>query len=93
MENLLKIIGNTIGGSYEVYIMRILIVWIARFLGHNGGMEKVSIRFANEMIERGHSVALAYCTEHDGKAYNSYRFSRRSCQYCTLFTRRKMGKP
>ena len=49
--------------------MRILIVWIARFLGHNGGMEKVSIRFANEMIERGHSVALAYCTEHDGKAY------------------------
>lgn len=69
MENLLKIIGNTIGGSYEVYIMRILIVWIARFLGHNGGMEKVSIRFANEMIERGHSVALAYCTEHDGKAH------------------------
>lgn len=49
--------------------MRILIVWISQFLGRNGGMEKVSIRFANEMVRRGHSVALAYCTEREGKVY------------------------
>lgn len=49
--------------------MRILIAWISQFLGRNGGMEKVSIRFANEMVRRGHSVALAYCTERDGKVY------------------------
>lgn len=36
--------------------MRILIAWISQFLGRNGGMEKVSIRFANEMVRRGHSV-------------------------------------
>ena len=49
--------------------MRILIAWISQFLGRNGGMEKVSIRFANEMVRRGHSVALAYCTEREGKVY------------------------
>ena len=49
--------------------MRILIAWISRFLGRNGGMEKVSIRFANEMVRRGHSVDLAYCTERNGKVY------------------------
>ena len=49
--------------------MRILIAWISQFLGRNGGMEKVSIRFANEMVRRGHSVALAYCTERKGKVY------------------------
>lgn len=49
--------------------MRILIAWISQFLGRNGGMEKVSIRFANEMVRRGHSVDLAYCTERDGKVY------------------------
>lgn len=49
--------------------MRILLAWISQFLGRNGGMEKVSIRFANEMVRRGHSVDLAYCTERDGKVY------------------------
>lgn len=49
--------------------MQILIAWISQFLGRNGGMEKVSIRFANEMVRRGHSVDLAYCTERDGKVY------------------------
>lgn len=49
--------------------MRILIAWISQFLGRNGGMEKVAIRFANEMVRRGHSVDLAYCTERDGKVY------------------------
>ena len=49
--------------------MNILIAWIAQFVGHNGGMDKVFVRFANEMTRRGHTVTLAYCTEHEGKIY------------------------
>lgn len=49
--------------------MKILIVWIAQFVGHNGGMDKVFVRFANEMVRRGHTMTLAYCTEHSGKSY------------------------
>lgn len=49
--------------------MKILIAWIAQFVGHNGGMDKVFVRFANEMVRRGHTVTLAYCTEHNGKSY------------------------
>ena len=49
--------------------MKILIAWIAQFVGHNGGMDKVFVRFANEMVRRGHNVTLAYCTEHNGKSY------------------------
>ena len=47
--------------------MRIFIGWIAQVVGHNGGMERVSINFANEMVQRGHEVILAYCTEHSGE--------------------------
>ncbi len=49
--------------------MKILIAWIDQFVGHNGGMDKVFVRFANEMVRRGHNVTLAYCTEHNGKSY------------------------
>lgn len=51
--------------------MKILIVWIAQFVGHNGGMDKVFVRFANEMVRRGHTMTLAYCTEHSGKSYTT----------------------
>lgn len=47
--------------------MRIFIGWIAQVVEHNGGMERVSINFANEMVRRGHEVVLAYCTEHSGE--------------------------
>lgn len=49
--------------------MKILIAWIGQFVGHNGGMDKVFVHFANEMVHRGHAVTLAYCTERSGKIY------------------------
>ena len=49
--------------------MKILIAWIGQFVGHNGGMDKVFVHFANEMVHRGHTVTLAYCTERSGKIY------------------------
>lgn len=49
--------------------MKILIGWIAQVVGHNGGMDKVFVNFANEMTRRGHEVTLAYCTELSGRFY------------------------
>lgn len=50
--------------------MKILIAWIAKFIGHNGGMDKVFANFANEMTKRGHHVTLVYCTDlREGKSY------------------------
>lgn len=43
--------------------MKILIGWIAQFVGHHGGMDKVFANFANEMTRRGHQVTMVYCTE------------------------------
>lgn len=51
--------------------MKIVLAWIAQFVGHNGGMDKVFVHFANEMVSRGHSVTLLYCTEHTGKIYTT----------------------
>lgn len=38
----------------DVY-MKIMLFWVAQFVGINGGIEKVFTNFANEMIQRGHS--------------------------------------
>lgn len=43
--------------------MRILIGGIAQFLGLKGGMERVTVNFANEMVQRGHEVSIVYCTD------------------------------
>ncbi len=53
--------------------MKILIVWIAQFVGHNGGMDRVFVKFANEMARRGHKSVLVYCTEKSGKIYTPIR--------------------
>lgn len=50
--------------------MRIMIAWIAKFLGHNGGMDKVFVNFSNEMTRRGHQVSMVYCTDsREGESY------------------------
>lgn len=48
--------------------MKILIGWIAQFVGHHGGMDKVFANFANEMTRRGHQVTMVYCTEKKEKS-------------------------
>lgn len=47
--------------------MKIVIGWIAQFVGHHGGMDKVFVNFANEMTRRGHDVVMVYCTEMTGE--------------------------
>ena len=54
----------------DVY-MKIMLFWVAQFVGINGGIEKVFTNFANEMIQRGHSVEMVYCTEKHGEFYTS----------------------
>ena len=49
--------------------MKILIAWLAPFVGVEGGMERVFANFANEMCNRGHDVTLLYWSNHDGKIY------------------------
>ena len=48
--------------------MNILIGWNTKFVGDNGGMEKVFCNFANAMVRRGHQVTMVYCTEKSGKS-------------------------
>lgn len=48
--------------------MKILIGWIAQFVGHYGGMDKVFVNFSNEMTRRGHQVTMVYCTEKQEKS-------------------------
>lgn len=43
--------------------MKILIGGITQFLGLKGGMERVTVNFANEMVQRGHDVSIVYCTD------------------------------
>lgn len=43
--------------------MRILIGGIAQFLGIKGGVERVIVNFANEMVQRGHDISIVYCTD------------------------------
>lgn len=47
--------------------MKIVIGWIAQFVGHHGGMDKVFVNFANEMTRREHDVVMVYCTEMTGE--------------------------
>lgn len=49
--------------------MKILIAWLAPFVGIEGGMERGFANFANEMWNRGHDVTLLYCANHEGKIY------------------------
>ena len=46
--------------------MKILLAWMAKFVGDYGGIEKVCCHFAKEMTSRGHDVAIVYCTEKEG---------------------------
>lgn len=46
--------------------MKILLAWMAKFVGDYGGTEKVCCHFAKEMTLRGHDVTIVYCTEKAG---------------------------
>lgn len=43
--------------------MKILIGGLIQFIGINGGVERVLVNFANEMVRRGHTVSILCCTE------------------------------
>lgn len=43
--------------------MKILVGGLIQFIGINGGVERVLVNFANEMLRRGHNVSILYCTE------------------------------
>lgn len=51
--------------------MKVMLFWVSQFIGINGGIEKVFSNFANEMVRRGHSVDMVYCTEKHGELYTS----------------------
>ena len=46
--------------------MKIMLTNFARMVKDSGGLAKVTIEFANEMIQRGHQVSLLYCDEKQG---------------------------
>lgn len=49
--------------------MKILIAGLLQMVNVSGGVERVTVNFANEMQRRGHEVTIAYCTEKAGKLY------------------------
>lgn len=51
--------------------MKVMLFWVSQFIGINGGIEKFFSNFANEMVRRGHSVDMVYCTEKHGELYTS----------------------
>lgn len=49
--------------------MRILMVNVTRMVQDSGGLAKVTCTFSNEMVKRGHEVALAYSDETEGEFF------------------------
>ena len=46
--------------------MRILLANFAKMVGDSGGLAKVNVAFANEMVRRGHAVTTAYSDDREG---------------------------
>ena len=49
--------------------MKILLANFAKMLNDSGGLAKVTVAFANEMISRGHDVVLVFSDENEGKFF------------------------
>ena len=59
--------------------MRIMLANFAKMHNDSGGLAKVTVAFANEMVRRGHDVSLLYCDEHAGEFF--YPLSKKVCAY------------
>ena len=46
--------------------MRILLANFAKMVGDSGGLAKVNVAFANEMVRRGHTVTTVYSDDREG---------------------------
>lgn len=46
--------------------MKIMLANFAKMVNDSGGLAKVTVSFANEMVRRGHDVSLLYCDGHQG---------------------------
>lgn len=46
--------------------MKIMLANFAKMVNDSGGLAKVTVAFANEMVRRGHDVSLLYCDGHQG---------------------------
>ena len=46
--------------------MRILLANFSKMVGDTGGLAKVNVAFANEMVRRGHTVTTIYSDDHAG---------------------------
>lgn len=46
--------------------MKIMLANFAKMVNDSGGLAKVTVAFANEMVRRGHEVSLLYCDEYEG---------------------------
>ena len=49
--------------------MKIMLANFAKMANDSGGLAKVTVAFANEMVRRGHDVLLAYMDENNGKFF------------------------
>lgn len=49
--------------------MKILLANFTKMISDSGGLAKVTIAFANEMINRGHEVSVLYSDEHTGEFF------------------------
>ena len=62
--------------------MRIMLANFAKMHNDSGGLAKVTIAFANEMVRRGHDVSLLYCDEHAGTFFYPLTENVRSYNIC-----------
>lgn len=49
--------------------MKIMLANFAKMVNDSGGLAKVTVAFANEMVRRGHDVSLLYCDGHKGEFF------------------------
>ncbi len=49
--------------------MKILLANFSKMVGDTGGAAKVHCAFANEMVRRGHEVAMVFCDDRQGKTF------------------------
>ena len=62
--------------------MRIMLANFAKMHNDSGGLAKVTIAFANEMVRRGHDVSLLYCDENAGTFFYPLTENVRSYNIC-----------
>lgn len=79
--------------------MRILLANFSKMVGDSGGLAKVNVAFANEMVRRGHTVTTIYSDDHAGDffypldervtAYNLHHFRGQTTLFPTHYKIRR----